>query len=65
MQHPGTSLEIQWLGLHASNAETKGLIPGQETQIPHASQHGQIKKKKKDIASCLSQDFSRLDRLEL
>ena len=47
MQHPGTSLAIQWLGLHASNAETKGSIPGRETKIPHASQHGQIKKKKR------------------
>ena len=46
MQHPGTSLAVQWLGLHASNAETKGSIPGQETKIPHASQHGHIKKKK-------------------
>ena len=29
----------QWLGLHASNAETIASIPGQVTKIPRASQH--------------------------
>ena len=32
----GTSLMVQWLRLHASNAGGTDLIPGQETQIPHA-----------------------------
>ena len=41
-----TSLEVQWLGLHASIAGDKGSIPGRGTQIPHATQHGQKEKKK-------------------
>ena len=31
----GTSLVVQWLGLHASNAGGVGWIPGWETKIPH------------------------------
>ena len=34
---PGTSLVVQWLRLHASNAEGAGLIPHQGTKIPHAT----------------------------
>ena len=30
----GTSLEVQWLGLHASTAGGMGSIPGQGTKIP-------------------------------
>ena len=45
----GTSLAVQWLGLHASTAGGVGSIPGQGTKIPHASQCGQKKKKKKYI----------------
>ena len=41
------------LRLHASNAGSMGLIPGQGTKIPHATWWGQkikqIKKKKKDL----------------
>ena len=37
----GTSLEVQWLRLHASTAGGTGLIPGQGTKTPHATQHGQ------------------------
>ena len=33
----GTSLAVQWLGLHASTAGGKGLIPGRGTKIPHAA----------------------------
>ena len=44
---PGTSLTIQWLGLHASNAGGVGSIPGWGTKIPHAVQHGQRKERKK------------------
>ena len=29
---------VQWLSLHASNAEDAGLIPGQGTRIPHAAE---------------------------
>ena len=32
-----TSLVVQWLRLHASNADGMGLIPGQRRKIPHAS----------------------------
>ena len=44
----GTSLVVQWLRLHAVNAEGVGSIPGQGTKIPHAMARDQkIKKKKK------------------
>ena len=33
----GTSLMVQWLGLHVSNAGGAGSIPGQGTKISHAS----------------------------
>ena len=35
----GTSLAVQWLRLHISNAGDTGSIPGQGTKIPHASGH--------------------------
>ena len=35
----GTSLVVQWLRLHAPSAGVLGLIPGQKTKIPHATQH--------------------------
>ena len=38
---------VQWLRLRASNAGRAGSIPGRETKIPHAAQHGQKKKKEK------------------
>ena len=43
-----TSLAVQWLRFHASNARGMGLIPDQGARIPHARQRGQenIKKKK-------------------
>ena len=40
----GTSLEVQWLRLRASDAGCAGLIPGWETKIPHATQRSQEKK---------------------
>ena len=42
----GTSLEVQWLRLRASNAGDAGLIPGQGTKIPHDSKTKKKKKKK-------------------
>ena len=33
----GTSLEIQWLRLPASNAGSTGSIPSQGNKIPHAT----------------------------
>ena len=43
----GTSLMVQWLQLHAPNAGGMGSIPGWGTKIPHATQHGQKKKRNK------------------
>ena len=40
-----TSLAVQWLRLHASNAGGAGSIPSPVTKIPHAMWHGQKKKK--------------------
>jgi len=37
----GTSLVVQWLRLHASNARDMGSIPGQGTKIPHAMHRSQ------------------------
>ena len=42
----GTSLVVQWLGLHTSTAGGTGLIPGLGSKIPQATQP---KKKKKEI----------------
>ena len=44
----GTSLAVQWLPHHASNAGGTGLIPGQGTRIPQAA-WGSKKKKKKSL----------------
>ena len=40
-----TSLVVQWLRLHASNAGGTGLIPVWGTKVPHAVWHSQKKKK--------------------
>ena len=42
----GTFLVVQWLRFHASAAGGAGLIPGQESNIPHATWCDQQKKKK-------------------
>ena len=34
-------LVLQWLRIHTSTAEGSGLIPGQETEIPHVVWCGQ------------------------
>ena len=44
---PGTSLAVQWLRLHASNARGKGSIPGRGTKTPRVARRGQEKKRKK------------------
>ena len=49
----GTSLEVQWLELHASSEGDMGLTPGRGTKNPHVTQHSQ-KKKIKDIILHLS-----------
>ena len=46
----GTALEVQWLRLRASTAGDTGSIPGGGTRIPHATWHGQKKKKSVDWA---------------
>ena len=43
-----TSLAVQWLRLHTSNAGGAGLIPGRGTKIPHAAQHTQKIKTKQN-----------------
>ena len=47
MKHSGTSLAVQWLRLHTPNAVGTGLIPGRGAKIPHATPHGQKKKKER------------------
>ena len=37
----GTSLAVQWLGLRDPSAGAMGSVPGQGTEIPHATQHSQ------------------------
>ena len=41
----GTSLAVQWLRLHASNAGGAGSIPSQGTKITHTAWSGPKKKK--------------------
>ena len=41
---PGTSLTVQWLGLHAFTAEGVGSIPGRGAKIPQAERRGPQKK---------------------
>ena len=43
-----TSLVDPWLSLHAANAGAMGSIPSWGTKTPHAMQHGQKIKKKKN-----------------
>ena len=43
----GTSLVVQWLRLFTSTAGVTGLVPGWGTNIPHAVQPRNLKKKKK------------------
>ena len=40
-------LVVQWLGVSAFIAGGPGLIPGQGTKIPQATQYGQKKKKER------------------
>ena len=45
---------VQWLRLHAANAEVMGSIPGQGTKTPHAKIIFFLIKKKKFISGlCL------------
>ena len=51
----GTSLEVQWLKLHASKAGDTGLIPGQGTKLSHAAHICRQKKKKRGIADLMNE----------
>ena len=42
----GTSLVVQWLGLHPSTTRGMGSIPGWGTKILHDARHGQNNKNK-------------------
>ena len=42
-----TYLAVQWFRLHAPNAGSVGLIPGQQTKILHATLCSKKKKRKK------------------
>ena len=48
-KHLGTSLVVQWLGLHASPAGSKGSVPGRGTMIPQAEQQGPPPQKKRRV----------------
>ena len=43
------SLVVQWLRLHASNTGGAGSIPGLGNKIPHATGHGQKKRKGREF----------------
>ena len=43
-----TYLAVQWFRLHAPNAGSMGLIPGQQTKILHATLCSKKKKKKEN-----------------
>ena len=47
----GTSLAVQWLGLHALTVKGPVSIPCWGTKILHAMQHSQKKKTKKDLVN--------------
>ena len=65
----GNSLEIQWLGFHASTPEGSGLIPGWGTKIPqagvaapkHKSQrlHGKAPHTKKDKRQAMAKHHTQ------
>jgi len=40
----GTSLAIQWLGLHSLVAEGWSSVPGEGTKIPQTAWHDKINK---------------------
>ena len=58
----GTSLAVQCLRLHASNAGDAGSIPGWGTKIPHPAWHGQKKKKKKSYH--LNKDNLKINKIK-
>ena len=65
----GTSLVVQWLRLHVSTAGGVDSIHSLGTNIPHATQHGQKKKKSIDLfnlsVSNMSQFFKKINFFRL
>ena len=55
-----TSLEVQWLRHHTSDAGSMGSIRGQGTKTPQAVRHGQNIKRKKKENSELSASYPLL-----
>ena len=53
----GTSVVVQWLRLHPSNAGGEGLIPCWGTKIPQATRLGQKIKNKKSVSSLRPLDW--------
>ena len=50
----GNSLAVQWLGLHASTAGSKGTILGRGTKISHAVQSKQTKNSLNETRSTIT-----------
>ena len=65
MSPEGTSLVVQWLRLHGSNAGGAGLIPGQGTKIPYATWHGQNTNKQKHEPREVKESFPKDALFEL
>ena len=57
--HPGTSLVIHWLRLHAPNAGGMDSIPDQGSKIPHDVGHSQKKTKKQKNPQLLKIIFKK------
>ena len=59
---------IQWVRVHAANHQVTGLIPGQETRVPHAKWFEQKNKQTKKPNLILElggeEDKIKLDALE-
>ena len=60
----GTSLAIQWLGLHASTAGGVGWIPGWGTNVPASHVARPKKKKKKTMINMLRALVEKLDNMQ-
>ena len=52
----GTCLDIQWLIFCTSKAESRSLILGRRTKIPHATWPKEKRKKKTQVILCKHQE---------
>ena len=52
MHNSGNALAVQWLGLQASTAGGRGLIPGRGTKIPQVAWCGKKEKKYDRMDMC-------------